>query len=137
VSIPDDDQFEKYLKQFRPVAGEPLMVKEKAEARSRPLVFAACAAVAAAIVLAVVMSVLVHKPTQPPGPTEEASTTRVSMEEFGNPPPLTIASANALLESAPSFKAAIDNMAFQQESKPISEGRYSLLALLSKEDVKQ
>jgi hypothetical protein len=59
------------------------------------------------------------------------------MEEFGNPPPLTIASANALLESAPSFKAAIDNMAFQQESKPISEGRYSLLALLSKEDVKQ
>jgi hypothetical protein len=135
VLIPDDDQFEKYLKQFQPVAPEPLMAREKVQVkRRRPMFLAAWAAVAAAILIAVVASVLLHKPMQP---AKEASTKAPGMEEFGNPPPLTIESANALLASAPSFKAAVDDMAFQQKSKPIAEGRYSMLALFSKEEVRQ
>ena len=136
MSIPDDEQFEKYLKQFRPVAPEPLMTREKvqAKARRRPLVFAAWAAVAAAVLLAVIVSVLMRKPAQP---VQDAGRKAPGMEQFGNPPPLTVASANALLESAPSFKAAVDDMAFQPESKPISEGKHSLLALLSKEEIRQ
>lgn len=131
--IPDDEQFEKYLKKFQPVVPEPLLVQERVRARRWPLVFAGWAAVAA-VVVAVMISVLVHKPSQP---APEASTRRPGMEEFSNPQPLTIESANALLAKASSFKAAVDDMVFQPESKPISEGRYSLVALLSKEEVKQ
>src|SRR5262249_55949505 len=113
-----------------------LLVKEQVRVRRRPVVFAAWA-VAAAILIVVTISVFVHKPAQPAVPIGEATTKRPGMEEVGNPPPLTIASANALLTEAPSFKAAVENMAFQSQFKPISEGRYSMLALLSKEDVKQ
>ena len=133
--IPDDEQFERYLKQFQPVVPEPLMIKAQVKAR-RPLVVAAWAAVAA-ILPALIVSVLLHRPAQPPGSTGEASTKRPGMEEFSNPQPLTIARANALLAKAPSFNAAVDDLAFQPESKPVSEGRYSLVALLSKEETKQ
>ncbi len=135
MSIPDDEQFEKYLKQFRPVTPEPLMAQEKVQVKARrPLIFAAWAAVAAAILIAVMVSLFVHKPAQP---VQDTGKKRPGMEQFGNLQPLTIESANALLESAPSFKAAVDDMAFQPESKPIAEGKHSLLALLSKEEVKQ
>ena len=132
MPVRDDEQFEKYLKQFRPVAPEALAVKEQVRVRQRPLLFAGWAAVA--VLLAVMVSVFLHRPPQRPG---EARTSKPGVEELNNPQPLTIAKANALLAKAPSFKAAVDNMAFQSESKPISEGRYSALALLSKEETKQ
>jgi hypothetical protein len=131
VLIPDDKQFEKYLKQFQPVAPEPLMVKQPARTR-RPLVVAAWAAVAA-ILPALIVSVVLHRNTQP---ARDAGPGRPAVAESISSQPLTIASANAQLARAPSFKAAVESMAFQQESKPVSEGRYSLLALLSKEEVK-
>jgi len=132
VPIRDDEQFEKYLKQFHPVVPEALPMKEQVRVR-RPLSFAAWAAVAA-VLLAVVVSVLLHwLPHRP----KEVRTSRPGVEELNSPQPLTIAKANALLGEAPSFKAAVDNMAFQSESKPISEGRYSALALLSEEETKQ
>ncbi len=133
MPIRDDEPFEKYLKQFRPVAPETLPVKEQVRARRRPLLFAAWAAVAAAI-LAVMVSVFLHWPPHRPG---ELRTSRPGVEELNNLQPLTIAKANALLAQAPSFKAAVDNMAFQSESRPISEGRHSALALFSEEETKQ
>ena len=133
MPIRDDEQFEKYLKHFRPVAPEALPVKEQVRPTRRPLLLAAWAAVAA-ILLAVMVSVFLHWPLHRPG---EVRTSRPGVEELNNPQPLTIAKANALLAEAPSFKAAVDNMAFQSESKSISEGRYSALALLSEEETKQ
>lgn len=133
MPIRDDEQFEKYLKQFRPVTPEALPVKDQVKPMRRPLLFASWAAVAAAILLAVMVSVLLHWPPHRPGQARRGGT---GIEELENPQPLTIAKANALLAEAPSFKAAVDNMAFQSESKPISEGRYSALALLSEEDTK-
>jgi hypothetical protein len=133
VPIRDDEQFEKYLKQFHPVAPEALPVKEQVRARRRPLLFAAWASMAA-ILFAVIVSVFLH---QPPHRPREVRTSRPGAEELNNPQPLTIAKANALLSEAPSFKAAVDNMAFHPESKSISEGRYSALALLSEEETRQ
>jgi hypothetical protein len=133
VPIRDDEQFEKYLKQFRPVAPDVLQVKKQVRAR-RPLLFAAWAAVVAAILVAAMVSLFLHWPPHRPG---EVINSRPGVEELNDPQPLTIAKANALLAEAPSFKAAVDNMAFQSESKPISEGRYSALALLSEEETKQ
>lgn len=134
MPIRDDEQFEEYLKQFRPVTPEALPMKEQVKARTRPLLFAAWAAVAAAILLAVMVPAFLHRPPHRPG---QARTSKPGVEELNNTQPLTIAKANALLAQAPSFKAAVDNMAFQSESKPISEGRYSALALLSEEETKQ
>jgi len=134
VSIHDDEQFEKYLKKFQPVDPEPLLVKEQVQELRRPLVFGTWGAIAAAILIAVTMSVHVHKPAQP---AQDTGRKVPGMKHVSNPQPLTIESANVLLESAPSFKAAVDDMAFQPESKPISEGRESLLALLSEEEVRQ
>ncbi len=134
MPIRDDEQFEKYLKQFRPISPPGLPVKEQVRAGRRPLLLAAWAAAAAAILLAVMVPVFLHWPLHRTG---EVRTIRQGVEELNNPQPLTIAKANALLGKAPSFKAAVDNMAFQSESKPISEGRYSALALLSQEETKQ
>jgi len=133
VPIRDDEQFEKYLKQFRPVAPEALTVKEQIRARRRPLLFAAWAAVAAAIVAAVMLSWRFY---QHPSPVRETGVIGPNVERLVNPQPLTIARANALLASAPSFKAAVESVAFQSESRPLSEGRHSALAVLSKEESK-
>lgn len=133
MPVRDDEQFEKYLKQFRPVAPEALPVKEQARARRRPLLFAAWAAVAAVILAAVMLSLrFYHRPA----PVSETRGGSSNVERLVNPQPLTIGSANALLASAPSFKAAVESVAFQTESRPISEGRHSALAALGKEENK-
>jgi hypothetical protein len=133
VPVRDDEQFEKYLKQFRPVAPEALAVKEQVRARRRQLLFAAWAAVAAAILAAVMVSLrFYHRPL----PVRETAGGGSSVERLVNPQPLTIRSANALLAIAPSFKAAVESVAFQHESRPLSEGRHSALAVLSKEESK-
>lgn len=133
MSIRDDEQFEEYLKQFRPVTPEALLMKKQVKARRRPLLTAAWAAVAAAILLSVMAPAFLRWLPHRPG---EDRTSKPGVEELNNPQLLTIAKANVLLAQATSFNAAVDNMAFQPESKPISEGRYSALALLSEEETK-
>ena len=132
MPVHDDEQFEKYLKQFRPVAPEALPLKEQDRAR-RPLWFAAWAAVAAAILVAVILSLRFY---QRPSPVRETRVAGPNVERLANPQPLTIRSANALLASAPSFKAAVESVAFQPGSRPLSEGRHSALAALGKEESK-
>jgi len=132
VPIRDDEQFEKYLKQFRPVMPEPLTVKEKVRTRPRPLVIAAWAAVAAILVI-VMLSIRFY---QRPSPVQEAVTGGTRVEPLNGPQPLTIASANALLAHAPSFKTAVESVAFRSGAEPVAEGKHSALALLSKEKIK-
>ena len=132
MPVRDDEQFEKYLKQFRPVAPEALPVKEQVRATRRPWLVAAGAAVAAPF-LAVIVSVFLHWPPHRPG---EIRTSKLSVEDLNNPQPLTIRGANALLASAPSFKAAVESVAFQPGSRPLSGGRHSALAALGKEESK-
>lgn len=132
MPVRDDEQFEKYLKQFRPVAPEALAVKQEVRAM-RPLLFAAWVAVAAAILVAVMLSLRFY---QRPSPVREPRVVGPNVERLVNPQLLTIRSANALLASAPSFKAAVESVAFQPETRPLSEGRHSALAALSKEESK-
>ncbi|HKV93309.1 MAG TPA: hypothetical protein VJW20_12245 [Candidatus Angelobacter sp.] len=134
MPIRDDEQFEKYLKQFCPLEPEPLMLPKQVKIWRRPVVFTACAAVAAVLFLLAMISMRSHKPAQP---AQAVGTDKPSVQQSASPQPLTIARANALLAHAPSFKIAVDSMAFRPESNPISEGRYSALALLSEEETKQ
>jgi hypothetical protein len=135
VPVPDDERFEQYLKQFRPLAPEPLPAVEWSRGTRRWLVCGALAAAAAVVVAAVL--VLYPRPQSDHSPGESESVARVEQ-----PPkfqPLTIGSANAFLASAPSFKAAVAGVAaqaFQSQGTQLSEGTQSALAVFSKEKTK-
>jgi hypothetical protein len=50
--------------------------------------------------------------------------------------PLTMRSANAWLATAPSFKAAVDDLAFRSQTSPLPQGKQSAVAVLSKEKIR-
>jgi hypothetical protein len=49
--------------------------------------------------------------------------------------PLTIRNANAWLATAPSFKAAVDDLAFRSQTSPLPQDKQSAVAVLSKEKI--
>jgi hypothetical protein len=135
VLTPDDEQFEHYLKQFRPLDPEPLPIGKYARGTRRWFVFAAWVAAAAAVLVVAVLT------TQPrPEPAELAHAhdagTVVGAERLTNPLPLTIGTANALLAQSPSVNATLDRMAFQPQSTQIPKGKHSAFVVLSKENTK-
>ena len=130
---PDDDvRFERYLKEFRPLAPDPLRGDKRRGATERPFVLGTLAA--AAVVCIVVFSVMHHPPRRTP--LTDDKTKSVVVEILPVPQPLTIRSANKLLASASSLGAAIDLVAFQPQSTQPPKGMRSALATLSREDSK-
>jgi hypothetical protein len=133
VPIPDDERFERYLKQFRPLPPESLQSEKHERATRRPFVFAAWAVAAAAVLVAAVLTMHPRpKPTRSPDGTESLA----GVEQLINPQPLTIGSANALLAHAPSLKAAVDLVAFRSHATQLPKGTRSALAVLSEENTK-
>ena len=59
-----------------------------------------------------------------------------SLQEVVPTRPLTMREANALLATAPSYKEAVDRMAFRIESSTIPEDKESALAVLAKVKIK-
>jgi hypothetical protein len=126
-------RFEAYLKQFRPLAPAPLPVERHGRASRRSFVLAAWAAAAAAILVAGLIVLQFH----PGGPQVAPLTENLAgTEQLINASPLTIRSANALLATAPSFKAAVDEMAFSSKATPLPKDKHSALTELSKEKTK-
>jgi hypothetical protein len=133
VPTPEDERFERYLKQFRPLAPETLQIEKHERATRLPFVFAKWTTVAAAMLIAAVLTNQSRlKPTHSPSGTGSPAT----VELLTSSQPLTIGSANALLARAPSVKAAVDQVAFQSQATPLSKGTQSALAVLSKENIK-
>jgi len=130
----DDERFEVYLKQFRPVVPEPLPTVEPGHRTRRTFVLGAWAVAAAAIL--VIGALTLHIRTN--GHTHRA----LVAETAGNPErlqdsrPLTMRSANALMARAPSFKSMVDDMAFRSQTVPLPKGKRSAVAALSKEKIK-
>ncbi len=130
---PDDERFERYLKQFRPLPPESLQTEKHRRATRRPFALAAGAAAAAAILVAAVLTMSPRrKPAHSPDGTEDLA----GVQQLTNPQPLTIGSASALLAHAPSFKAAVDLVAFRSQATQLPKGARSALAVLSKENAK-
>jgi hypothetical protein len=125
--IRDDEQFERYLKQFRPLAPDALPTEKHRSARST-FVLAAWAAVAAVVIIALLILY----------PRLRQSTPRDNAAQWagGNsaetPQSLTIRSANALLTHAPSFDAAVDALATPSRTTSF-DGKQSALDVLSKD----
>jgi hypothetical protein len=129
----DDEQFEAYLKRFRPIVPEPVPTLSVTHSSGRPLSFGTwLAAVAAVIVVgAVILHVLSNQAVVPNTAHDVAFAERHPPSE-----PLTIRSANAWLATEPSFKAAVDDLAFRSQSSPLPQGKQSAVAVLSKEKIK-
>lgn len=130
MPIPDDERFERYLKQFRPVFPEPLPIEVRGRAIWRWWFFALPAALA--VLVASLLAIhFRRRPAQSPSAKNMAG-----IEQLTNIEPLTLGRANHLLAHARSFKAALDGVAFQRQRSPLPEGTRSALATLSKEDIK-
>lgn len=126
MPILDDEQFERYLKEFRPLAPESLQTEPRPSRTQRPLVLMTwAAACTASLILAFL---LWHRPK----PAQPANT-----PQFAGPPSLTIGRANALLAHAPSLKEAFDELSFQPQPASQPQGKQSALAVLSKDNIKE
>jgi len=125
----DDDRFEAYLKQFRPIVPDAIPLNEHRQKSWRRLVLRSVGA-AAVVILGVVSFYVVNSRV-----TEKRSNS-ASLEMALPKRPLTMRDANALLAAAPSYKAAVDNMAFHNQGSTISKEKQSALAVLAKEKIK-
>jgi hypothetical protein len=126
----DDEQFEKYLTRFRPLIPDPLPVR-KLKPMRRPRLLATAVLGAVAIVILGVVSFRILDRHPPAGSQRSAS-----VENLGPAHPLTLREANALLETAPSYKSAMDDLAFPRQSSTVPKENQSALALLAKEKIK-
>ncbi len=131
MPIPDDERFEAYLKQFRPLVPKALpTARLRRRAGSK---FVLWAGIAAAVAILVGTAVLhTHRERVP---AAEATSSPASAGLVDGQP-LTMQSANALMGEATSFKALIDDMAFRSQTIPLAEGKLSVVAVLGKEKTK-
>ena len=125
MPILDDEKFEQYLKEFRPLAPESLQIAKQPTRVRRRFTYLAWAAACAAIFL---LAFLIWNRPKPAPP---ASGTRLAPSQ-----PLTTGRANALLARAPSLKEAFDDLSFQPQPASQPEGKQSALAALGKENFK-
>jgi hypothetical protein len=133
VQTPDDEQFEAYLKRFHPIAPEPVPTLSVSHSSRRSLPFGTwLAAVAAILVIgAVILHILSNRVVVSNRAGDAAIAERHAPSE-----PLTMRSANAWLATAPSFKAAVDDLAFRSQTNPLPQGKQSAVAVLSKEKIR-
>jgi hypothetical protein len=128
VLIPnDDEQFEGYLKQFRPVAAQPLPGEKSTRTTLRPFVFAAAAAVLMVIVTGAAFWYRHMRITPVEAPYAEAAPARV-----------TLGQAEAALAQGSSFDETLDRLEStskpQRQSKPANHTQ-SALQVLGREEL--
>jgi hypothetical protein len=133
VQTPDDEQFEAFLKRFHPISPGPVPTLSVGySSRRSPLLGIWLAAVAAILVVgAVTLHVRSHRIVASNTASDAAVSERLAPSE-----PLTMRSANAWLARAPSFKAALDDLAFRSQTSPLPQGKQSAVAVLSKEKIR-
>jgi hypothetical protein len=134
VLIHDDEQFEKYLKEFRPSAPAALPSEKKSGKSGRPAPRMVALVAAAAALLGVVVFTFSFRLNH--GFSSRDAARADGAEQLRNPQPLTIRSANALLLSAPSFEAAVDEMVLPPQATPLPKDKHSAIAVLSKQRTK-
>lgn len=132
MQTPDDEQFELYLKRFDPIAPEPMLRIDVAS--RRPFGLGTGLAASAAILIVGIILVWHVRSSR----VVVSSTVRhaVSAERHAPLEPLTMRSASAWLTAAPSFKTAIDDLAFRSQSNPMPQDKQSAVAVLGKEKIK-
>lgn len=132
MPIPDEERFEAYLKQFRPLVPEPLPTsRSRHRARGRFVLWAGAAAGVAILVGAAALHIHMQRVR-----VAETTSSPATTDPFTDRQPLTMRSANALIVKSPSFKALVDGMAFRSQTIPVPKGKLSAVAVLGKEKIK-
>ena len=131
MPTPDDERFENYLKQFRPLLPDALPVSVPERSWRRYWVFGIWSAGAAAVIILGLIGfrVIPRRVPDRPGNPQPVSVTSPLR-------PLTMRDANSLLASAPSYKAVLDEMAFHPRGSTVPKDKQSAVAVLSKEKIK-
>jgi len=129
VPIPEDERFETYLKQFRPLAPDALPIDR--HERAFPRYWVLGIAGAAAVLILSIVSFLTR-----PGRLSESLRGSQSVTLNAPMQALTMRDANALLATAPSYKAALDELAFHRQRSTVAKDKQSGLAVLAKEKIK-
>lgn len=124
---PDDDRFETYLKEFRPLPLPPLTLGTQVKSKRRSAAAMAWALSAAAVVLIGVL--LLWLSPRHSGITKTKLPQAAADVREG---PLTLGAANQLLVKSPSFAAAFESL--DSESFSIPKGKESALAVLRQEN---
>lgn len=131
MPTPEDERFETYLKQFRPLLPDALPTSAPRRSLRRGWVFGIWSVgVAAVVILGVIgFRVIPRRVPGLPGKPQPVSV---------NSPmrPLTMRDANSLLARAPSYKSALDEMAFHPRASTVPKDQQSAVAVLSKEKIK-
>lgn len=126
----DDQQFENYLRQFRPLMPDGLPADEISRVPRRRFIVAIWALGAIAIVaFAVAGLLIVHRRVG-------GETNHFASVEFVSPQRLTMRDANAMLATSPSYKAVMNQLAFPPKTSTIPKDKLSALAVLGKEKIK-
>jgi hypothetical protein len=133
MPTPDDERFEVYLKQFRPLVPDPLPTIGHGHRARHTFVLWACIAAVVAIlgIGGLTLQIRFNRAR-----VAERVGNVGNSERFRDDQPLTIRSANALLAKAPSFKAMVDDMTFRSQTIPLPKGKRSAIAVLGKEKIK-
>lgn len=128
----NDERFELYLKEFRPLPPAPLPLDVPVQTARKPrhLGITVWGLSLAAILIFVVF--LFRPPVHHPMKSGGKST--VPREPYSTQP-LTLRAANDLLLSSPSFKAAFDSLESNSGAPPIPKGKESALAVLRQENL--
>lgn len=129
----DDERMEAYLKQFCPLAAEPLPLPARQRLTRRSLVFAVLA-FAATVVVAIAL-VLAYR-TRRPAPAPQIVKTSMPEGQNAASTALTLRNANQILAHAPSYGAALDGIAFRRGAARPPAGMKSALDVLGREDAK-
>jgi len=127
----DDAGFEKYLKQFRPIMPDALPVKEHTRTLWNSSTLPRRIFIAAAMLILSVISVHIINSRIA---QRRSDLVLGGVSSPGRP--LTLQDANAFLATAPSYKAAVDSMAFHSQGSMIPMDEQSALAVLAKEKIK-
>lgn len=130
MQTPDDEQFETYLKRFHPIAPDPVPTLNVGHRSRRSLSLGNWLAVVAATL--VIGAFISHIRSSRVVVSNTANDVAFA-ERHAPSEPLTMRSANAWLATAPSFKAAVDDLAFRSQTSLLPQGKQSAVAVLSKE----
>lgn len=133
MRTPDDEQFEAYLRRFHPIAPEPVPTVSVSPSSRRSLSLGTRLAAVAAIL--VIGAVILHIRSNRVVVSNTAGDAAIA-ERHAPSEPLTMRSANAWLATAPSFKAAVDDLAFRSQTSSLPQGKQSAVAVLSKEKIR-
>lgn len=128
MSIPDEEQFEAYLKHFKPLAPDPLPARNH---RAVWRLWVVGVATAAAIIILGMVGLRIHR-----SHIAKNLGNPISAEVHVPVQPLTIKTANGLLRTHRSYKAALDAIAFSGQKSRIPDDKRSAVQVLSKERVK-